>query len=102
MEVYHTSKSFPKEELYSLTNQVRRSSRSECANIAEAYRKKQYPAHFKSKTSDADAENTETGIWIEFCLACKYIDNSKYSLLISRNEEIGRLLNHMINNPEKY
>jgi four helix bundle protein len=102
MEVFLTSKSFPKEEMYSLTDQVRRSSRSVCANIAEAYRKKRYPAHFISKVSDADTENSETSVWIDFSLACKYIASEKFDLMISRNEEIGRLLNHMLNNPDKY
>jgi four helix bundle protein len=102
MHVFQTSKSFPKEEMYSLTDQIRRSSRSVCANIAEAYRKKRYPAHFTSKTSDADTENSETSVWIDFSLACKYIASEEFDSMISRNEEIGRLLNHMLNNPDKY
>jgi four helix bundle protein len=65
MEVFDLSKSFPKEERYSLTDQMRRSSRSVCANIAEAYRKRQYPAHFVSKISDADMENSETQVWLD-------------------------------------
>jgi four helix bundle protein len=69
MEIFEMSKAFPKEEAYSLTDQIRRSSRSVCANIAEAYRKKFYPAHFVSKVSDADAENSETGIWLDFSMA---------------------------------
>ncbi len=102
MEIFHLSKGFPKDETYSLTDQVRRSSRSVCANIADAYRKKRYPANFISKITDCDAENSETGVWFDFSLECKYIDPDKHSLFIFRNEEIGRLLNHMINNPEKY
>jgi len=66
MEIYNLTKSFPKDELYSLTSQIRKSSRSVCSNIAEGYRKRQYPAHFVSKISDADMENSETQVWIDF------------------------------------
>ena len=100
--IFETSKNFPKDETYSLTDQVRRSSRSVCANLAEAYRKKRYPAHFISKASDRDSENSETGVWFDFSFACKYINQQIHEKLILRNEEIGRLLNHMMNNPDKY
>lgn len=73
MDVFHLSKSFPSEEKYSLTDQIRRSSRSVCANIAEAYRKRRYPNHFTSKLTDSDAENSETNVWLEFALECEYI-----------------------------
>ncbi len=102
MQIFEISKSFPKEEKYSLTDQVRRSSRSVSANLAEAYRKKRYPAHFISKLTDCDAENSETGIWIEFAFACEYINTEIKQNLIFQNEEVGKLLFHMINNPEKY
>jgi four helix bundle protein len=102
MEIYDISKTFPREETYSLTDQIRRSSRSICTNLAEAYRKKRYPAHFVSKVTDSDGENSETGVWFDFALACRYIAPLKLEVLILRNEEIGRLLNHMINNPDKY
>lgn len=102
MEIFQISKSFPKEERYSLTDQMRRSSRSVCANMAEAYRKRLYPKHFVSKLSDCDAENSETGVWIDFSFSCEYISNDIHQNLISKNEEVGRLLHHMINNPEKY
>ena len=102
MEIFEITKTFPKEEMYSLTDQIRRSSRSVCANIAEAYRKKVYPAHFVSKVSDADTENSETGVWLDFSIACKYISLEKYKTLSDKNQETGRLLGHMINNPEKY
>ncbi|MGN6341666.1 MAG: four helix bundle protein [Ginsengibacter sp.] len=71
MKVYEISKRFPKEEIYSLTDQVRRSSRSVCSSLAEAHRKRLYPAHFISKVSDSDMENAETQTWLEFALACK-------------------------------
>ena len=102
MEVFEISKTFPKEETYSLTDQMRRSSRSVCTNIAEAYRKKLYPAYFVSKVSDADMENSETLVWLDFALACKYITVEKHKELLIKNEEIGRLLHHMISNPDKY
>ena len=102
MDIFETSKSFPKEETYSLTDQIRRSSRSVCTNLAEAFRKKQYPLHFVAKVSDSDSENSETNVWIDFCLATKYIPSSTYEDWASRNKQVGKLLNHMINNPEKY
>jgi four helix bundle protein len=102
MEIFEISKGFPKEEKYSLTDQVRRSSRSVCANIGEAYRKKRYPAHFISKLIDSDAENSEIQVWIDFAFACKYIDQNTYISFTKRSEEIGRLIKHMIANPEKY
>ncbi len=102
MDIFHITKSFPREETYSLTDQIRRSSRSVCANLAEAYRKKLYPAHFVSKVSDADTENSETGVWLDFSASGNYITIDKHNELISKNLEIGRLLNHMLNNPEKY
>ncbi|MCA4897914.1 MAG: four helix bundle protein [Bacteroidota bacterium] len=102
MEVFKISKKFPPEEKYSLTDQVRRSSRSVCATVGEAYRKRQYPAHFVSKSSDADMENTETRVWLDFALAADYITKDLWANLDLRAEEIGKLLNHMIENPEKY
>ena len=102
MEIFEISKSFPNDEKYSLTDQVRRSSRGVCANLAEAYRKKRYPAHFISKLTDCDAENSETIVWIDFAFACQYINEETKNLLNSRSEEVGKLLFHMINNPEKY
>ena len=69
MTIFEASKSFPKEETYALTDQIRRSSRSVCANIAEAYRKRRYPKHFISKLTDADGENSETNTWLDFVLA---------------------------------
>src|SRR5437763_1991592 len=102
MEIFETSKSFPKEEQYSLTSQIRRSSRSVCSSIAEAYRKRKYEAHFVSKTTDGDMENTETQVWLDVALACKYISQDIYKDYIGKSEEVGRLLNHMIENPKNY
>ena len=102
MEVYELSKSFPNEEKYSLTDQIRRSSRSVCANIAESYRKRRYVNHFISKLTDSDAENSETSVWLDFAVECKYISKEDYVNLINKSTEIGRLINYMINNPDKF
>ncbi len=102
MDIFEISKTFPREETYSLTDQIRRSSRSVCANLAEAYRKKRYPAHFISKLTDCDAENSETSVWLDFALKCNYINENTYNTLTSKNDEVGKLLYHMLNNPEKY
>ena len=74
MQIFRESKSFPKEERYSLTDQVRRSSRSICANLAEAWRKRRYEGSFISKLSDAEAEAAETQVWIEFAVQCEYVE----------------------------
>ena len=102
MDIFEVTKKFPKEETYSLTDQVRRSSRSVYICLLEAYRKKRYPAHFVSKVSDSDMENSETLGWLDFSLACSYMLNETHEKFILRNSEIGRLLNHMMNNPDKY
>jgi len=102
MEIFEISKTFPKEEKYSLTDQIRRSSRSVCANIGEGYRKRQYPAHFISKLSDSDMENSETQVWLDFSLSCEYISVEVHQQLTEKSEEVGRLLSYMIQNPEKF
>ena len=102
MDIFEVSKTFPKEETYSLTDQIRRSSRSVSANLAEAYRKRRYSKHFISKLTDADAENSETFTWLEFALACKYIEDSNFKSFNTKSLEIGKLINYMINNPDKF
>ena len=102
MEVFELSKSFPKEETYSLTDQIRRSSRSICTNIAEAYRKREYQKHFISKLTDADSENSETQVWIYFSNSCNYIDLELQQNLTNKSIEVRRLINFMIANPEKF
>ncbi len=102
MDIFELSKSFPKEETYSLTDQIRRSSRSVCINLAEGYRKRRYPKHFISKLSDSDAENAETLGWLEFALSCDYISDEIKRKLELKNIEIGKLLNYMMNNPTKF
>jgi four helix bundle protein len=102
MKIFVLSKSFPKEETYSITDQIRRSSRSVCSCLSEANRKRLYPAHFIAKVSDADMENAETQTWLQFALACSYLKQQECDELLNLSEEIGNLLNHMISNPEKY
>lgn len=102
MEIFEISKKFPKEETYSLTDQVRRCSRSVCTNIGEGYRKRRYPKHFISKISDSDSKNSETRVWLEFSIACGYITNEEFDDLNNKSQEIGKMLNDMIVNPEKY
>jgi four helix bundle protein len=102
MTIFNVSKKFPKEERYSLTDQIRRSSRSVAVCVAEAYRKRDYEAYFVSKTSDADMENSEAQVWLSFALSCEYITNDEFEDFVIRSEEIGRLLHHKIENPEKY
>ena len=103
MQIFELTKGFPVEERYSLTDQMRRSSRSVCICLTEGYRKKKhYPAYFASKVSDADMENAETLGWLHFAVACKYVRTDIFEQLKLQNEEIGRLLNHMPENPDKY
>jgi len=102
MEIFELSKSFPKEEKYSLTDQVRRSSRSVCANIAEAYRKRKYPKHYASKLTDSDSENSETQVWIDFSKSCNYLNPEQQQNLTTKSKEVGKLINFMINNPGKF
>ena len=102
MSIFHCSKSFPIEEKYSLTDQIRRSSRSVSVNIAEATRKRRYVNHFISKLTDSDAENSETQSWLEYALACEYINQETFDHLTSKSLEVGKLLNYMMSNPDKF
>ncbi|HAB27194.1 MAG: diversity-generating retroelement protein bAvd family protein [Xanthomarina sp.] len=102
MSVFEISKSFPKEGTYSLTDQIRRSSRSLNANLAEAYRKREYPKQYDGKLTDADAENSETNTSLDFALACNYISKEQHIDLSNRGIVVGKLINFMINNPGKF
>jgi four helix bundle protein len=102
MDIKTASEKFPPDEKYSLTDQIRRSSRSVCVNLVEGYRKRRYPAHFVSKISDSDMENSETQVWVDFAEACHYIDAAKAIDFRIRSEEIGRMLQAMQDNPEKF
>lgn len=96
-EIFELTKLFPKEERYSLIDQIRRSSRSVGAQIAEAWAKRRYEKHFISKLTDADGEQQETQHWIETSLDCKYIDKDKYDYFLSKYSEVGKMLQSMIN-----
>jgi four helix bundle protein len=102
MRIFEATKTFPKAEQFSLTDQIRRSSRSVCTNIGEAWRKRRYPAHFVSKLTDADAEATETLIWLDFSLRCGYIGVQVHAEFASEYEQIGKMLGSMISAPEKF
>ena len=102
MEIYQASKNFPREELYSLTDQIRRASRSVPGNIGEGYRRRLYPKIFVNKMSEADGEGTETQVWIDFACACGYISAELQSRWRRGYEEVGRMLGSMIAHPERF
>lgn len=101
-EIFETTKSFPKEEMYSLTDQIRRSSRSVGAQIAEAWAKRRYIKHFISKLTDSDEEQQETQHWIETALDCEYISVELNNDLLQRYAQFGKMLNSMINKADKF
>ena len=101
MKIFEVTKTFPKEERYALIHQIRRSSRSVCSNLAEGYRKRLYVKHFVAKLSDADMENTETQVWLDFALSCEYISKDAQDALLAESLEVGKLLGYMIQNPNK-
>jgi len=101
-EIFKLTKTFPKEELFSLTDQIRRSSRSIGANIAEAWAKRRYEKHFISKLTDSDGEQMETQHWIETALDCEYIDQKVQKQLIDNCLEIGRMLGGMMEKSEMF
>jgi four helix bundle protein len=102
MSIFHLTKGFPEEERYGLTSQIRRSSRSVCANIVEGYRKRVYPKQFVNKLRISDGEASETMLWLEFALACEYITQEEFDRLEPQVEEIGYMLASMIKTPEKF
>ncbi|MDZ7314677.1 MAG: four helix bundle protein [candidate division KSB1 bacterium] len=102
MEIFALTLTFPREEKYSLSDQIRRSSRSVAANIAEAWRKRRYPAHWISKLSDSEAEAAETQTHLEFALRCRYIDQAAADRLNARYEEILAMLAEMAAHPDQW
>ncbi len=102
MRIFEISRSFPPEEKYSLVDQMRRSSRAVCANIAEAWRKRRYPAHFVSKLSDAESEADESRVWLEFSLRSRYISDETFADLDGRYDLILGQLTKMHSEPEKW
>jgi four helix bundle protein len=101
-KIFEVTKTFPPEEKYSLTDQIRRSSRSVGANIAEAWHKRRYVAHFMSKLSDADGEQAETQHWLDTALLCKYLDESLHSELMAKCKDIGRMIGKMIRDADAW
>jgi len=102
MQIFEITKKFPSDEKYSLTDQIRRSSRSVCSNIAESWRKRNYKAVFVNKLTDSMQEASETQSWLEFSLACKYIDSDIFNSLDQEYESIIAMLNSMERNSEKF
>jgi four helix bundle protein len=102
MQIFILTKEFPNEEKYALTNQIRRSSRSVCTNIVEAYRRRRYKEYFISKLNDSETENAETQVWLDFSKDCNYLSLKEYENLSSLNTEVGKLIWFMINNPNKF
>ena len=102
MDIFHLSKAFPREEIYSLTDQIRRSSRSVAANLAEGSRKRRYPNMLVSKLTDCDGEATETQVWLDFACDCGYLSKENHDRLTLGYEEVGKMLSGMISNPERF
>ncbi|NOX65564.1 MAG: four helix bundle protein [Chlorobi bacterium] len=102
LEIFEETKSFPKEEMYSLTDQIRRSSRSVGAQLAEAWSKRRYIKHFVSKLTDADGEQQETQHWIETACDCCYLTNKQSQDWLNRYSSVGKMLNSMINKADSF
>ena len=102
MEIFKLSKSWTKDEQYSLTDQIRRSSRSVCGNLREAWSKRRYEAHFVMKLTDCDGENSETDTWLDFARDCGYLNNKDHQRLTERCSSVGKMLGSMLKNPNLF
>src|SRR6266513_5375559 len=102
MKVFELSKAFPADERFALTSQIRRSSRSTCLNLREAWAKRKYEAHFVSKLTDCDGENSETDSSLDFARDCQYITQEQHADLVALCREVGKMLGSMINNPRSF
>ena len=102
LDIFEITKRFPPEERYALTGQIRRSSRSVCLNLREAWAKRRYEAHFVSKLTDCDGENSETDSSLDFARDCCYITNTEHSDLVERCVEVGRMLGSMVKDPAPF
>jgi four helix bundle protein len=100
--VFEASRRFPREEVFSLTSQIRRSSRSVCLNLREAWAKRMYPAHFVCKLTDCDGENSETDTSLDFAKIHRYLSEEEHALLAGLCAEVGRMLGAMIRNPDPF
>ena len=102
MEIFNLSKKWPADEKYSLTDQIRRSSRSVCSNLREAWAKRRYEAHFISKLSDCDGKNSETDTWLDYANDCGYMDAKKHEELTAEVKQIGKMFGSMLRNPKPF
>ena len=102
MQIFELSRPFPKEEAYSLTDQIRRSSRSVCSNLAEAWRKRRYEATFINKLSDSESETAETQVWLEFAVKCKYMTRDQATVLYKVYDSVLATIVGMITHPETW
>lgn len=102
MEIFKISKTWPSEERYSLTDQIRRSSRSVCSNLREAWAKRRYEAHFISKLTDSDGENSETDTWLDFARDCGYLSIGDHDCLTGQCGKVGAMIGSMLKNPESF
>ena len=102
MEIFHLTRHFPREEIYSFTDPLRRSSRSVAANLAEGFRKRRYPNMLVNKLTDCDAEATETQVWLDFALDCGYMSQTDHDRLTRGYEEVGKVLFGMMANPTRF
>lgn len=102
IKIFKLTRNFPADEKYSLVDQIKRSSRSVCTNIAEAYRKRKYIKDYTSKLSISDSELGETQVWLDISHGCEYISDAEYKELFELSEECGRLIGHMLQNPYRY
>ena len=102
MDIFQLSKVWPSEEKYSLTDQIRRASRSVCTNLREAWAKRRYEAHFISKLTDSDGENSETDTWLDFAVDCGYLCESDHQRLSTKCKQIGSMLGSMLKEPNKF
>lgn len=102
MEIFRVTKAFPREEMYSLTDQIRRSSRSVSGNIAEAFRKRKYPKSFVSKLTDSEGEAAETQVWLDYALECNYINAEIHAKLFDKYDHIISMLVNMSTKPDNW
>lgn len=102
MDLFERSAVWPAEEKYALTSQIRRSTRSVCANLSEGWAKRRYAPHFLLKLTDADAENNETATWLDFARDCNYLKEAEHKTYLSRTAKIGRMLGAMIKNHKTF
>ena len=102
MEIFEISKTWPSEEIHSLTDQIRRSSRSVCSNLREAWAKRRYEAHFIAKLTDCDGENSETDTWLDFARDCRYLGEDDHKRLTAKCRSVGKMVGSILRDPNKF